>query len=124
MKEIRGRIPLLRKLNVGLMVNNMCRGSSDVDDSVFRRPELREVELLSLPPKWISLPWAQLTSLNLAGQDVGQCLEVLSLTPYLETLSVDLDGLLRNSQPTAVRLEHLRTLRVCLSYAVKLPLLA
>ncbi|KAF7358441.1 F-box domain-containing protein [Mycena venus] len=121
MKEIQGRIPLLHKLNVGL--NDMCRVSTLIT-AFSDAPELREVELLNLPPKWISLPWAQLTSLNLAEQDVGQCLEVLSLTPNLEILSVDLAGLPRNSQPTTVRLDHLHTLKVWLSHAKKLPLLA
>ncbi|KAJ7484916.1 hypothetical protein B0H11DRAFT_2413897 [Mycena galericulata] len=87
-------------------------------------PELRAVELLNLPPEWISLPWAQLTSLDLGGQNVAQCVEVLSLTPNLEVLSVDLAALPRNSQPTAVRLDHLNTLKVWISYAKKLSLLA
>ncbi|KAJ6455370.1 hypothetical protein C8R45DRAFT_591799 [Mycena sanguinolenta] len=62
----------------------------DADDSppititIFERaPKLRDVFLIYLPPSFIALPWAQLTSFTGEYLSLPNCLEVLQLTPRL-----------------------------------------
>ncbi|KAJ7473934.1 hypothetical protein FB451DRAFT_1247427, partial [Mycena latifolia] len=84
-------------------------------------PQLSELVLHDLPHPlpWLSLPWEQLTRLELAGQastqvppEITNHLEILRCTPNLESLSVVLINITtpRYAMPTPVRLARLRTL--------------
>ncbi|KAJ6537688.1 hypothetical protein B0H19DRAFT_1382419 [Mycena capillaripes] len=111
--QVQGHVPLLRKLRLGL--KEASRAAALIT-AFSDAPQLREVELLYLPPTWISLPWAQLTRLVCFGQNIEQCAEVLSHTANLERLSVDLKGFTRGVQPTPVRLDNLHTLEIMDSF--------
>ncbi|KAJ7088204.1 hypothetical protein C8R43DRAFT_1082400 [Mycena crocata] len=105
---IRGRLPLLRKLELAL-----CVPEEEVDTplSVFAdAPELRQVRLIDYTLDSVTLPWAQLTDLKLSGQDPFDCIRILLLTPNLETLSVSARRLL--SQPTPIHLPRLHSLKL------------
>ncbi|KAJ6473497.1 hypothetical protein DFH09DRAFT_469160 [Mycena vulgaris] len=56
-------------------------------DAFLDAPQLREADIDSLPPARISLPWIQLTHLKLCGQPIAECLDILSRTQNLETLT-------------------------------------
>ncbi|KAF7354744.1 hypothetical protein MSAN_01388500 [Mycena sanguinolenta] len=58
--------------------------STPVTITVFERaPKLHDVFLIYLPPSFIVLPWAQLTSFTGEYLSLRNCLEVLRLTPHL-----------------------------------------
>ncbi|KAJ6509108.1 hypothetical protein DFH09DRAFT_1436718 [Mycena vulgaris] len=107
---IRGRIPLLKRLEVALHAN-----WGDIADNPVTAfadaPQLREVQLIDFALQWISLPWAQLTSLDLLGQTASQCVEILQHTPRLETLFVQF-GDTDPAPPALVTLRHLHTLKL------------
>ncbi|KAK7026277.1 F-box domain-containing protein [Favolaschia claudopus] len=104
---IRGRIPLLRKLDVR---RQDIDASGDRVTAFFEAPELRKVQLCHLPPDSISLPWAQLTHLTLFGQSTACAIEVLHQTPNLVELSLDLRQRPGEVPPTPVILHHVRKL--------------
>ncbi|KAJ6509123.1 hypothetical protein DFH09DRAFT_1436754 [Mycena vulgaris] len=109
---IRRRIPLLRKLEVALQVDwNDLNGTPTPVTAFTDAPELREVHLIDFTLEWISLPWAQLTSLKLSGQTPSQYLEILQHTLLLEILCVNLP--LPDDGPRRfVRLGHLHTFKL------------
>ncbi|KAK7063525.1 F-box domain-containing protein [Favolaschia claudopus] len=84
-----GRIPLLQALEI---CGELATRSSEVTHitAFSDAPELRKVELRRFQPRWISLPWAQLTNLALCVVSFAQATETLRLTPNLEELTVDL----------------------------------
>ncbi|KAJ7022328.1 hypothetical protein C8F04DRAFT_242849 [Mycena alexandri] len=127
---IRGRVPLLRKLEIGLpgpsysfspwASNPPWEPISGFADA----PQLREVHLSGFTLPLIRLPWAQLTILNCHGQRDSDCVEILQYTPYLETFIVytagssyfkglgdlEVDSPESTSRAGLVRLDHLYTL--------------
>ncbi|KAJ7670780.1 hypothetical protein DFH06DRAFT_142185 [Mycena polygramma] len=106
----RGRTPLLRTLNITFSK----QGNDDVPP--FRvtcfedAPQLRAVFLGHFVLPSITLPWGQLTYLQLYGQTTTECAEILRQTPRLETLVV---GYIFDEpvQLAPARLEHLHTLK-------------
>ncbi|KAJ7433443.1 hypothetical protein B0H11DRAFT_2121817 [Mycena galericulata] len=113
---IRGRIPLLRTLEIELQVRREDLNAPPTQVTAFAdAPQLREVYLYEFTLPWISLPWTQLTSLRLSGQSSAECVEILGQTPNLEILQVHhlLDHHPAMPPPPPgppVRLDHLHTL--------------
>ncbi|KAJ7463377.1 hypothetical protein FB451DRAFT_465197 [Mycena latifolia] len=72
-------------------------------------PRLQNVRLSNLKLAHISLPWGQLTNLDLWGQSLEECLDILAQTPNLESLTL---SLIWSEQPALIPLTfpHLRTL--------------
>ncbi|KAJ7670757.1 hypothetical protein DFH06DRAFT_141710 [Mycena polygramma] len=102
----RGRIPLLRRLDITVIDDLPFAPITAFADA----PQLREVVLGDLSLPCITLPWGQLTLLHFYGQNITQCAEILHQTSRLETLVVDYvspDA----TQLSPVRLEHLHTLK-------------
>ncbi|KAJ7448353.1 hypothetical protein FB451DRAFT_764666 [Mycena latifolia] len=75
----------------------------------FNAPQLREVRLPALTLARISLPWAQLTSLELWGQSLGECFKILAQTQNLESLSLS-PRMAGHLMPVPLTLPLLRTL--------------
>ncbi|KAJ6509130.1 hypothetical protein DFH09DRAFT_1436762 [Mycena vulgaris] len=107
---IRGRMPLLRKLQLSLSATEEAMAQPTMVTTFDDAPQLREVHLVDFTLQWISLPWVQLTTLNLTGQDPTQCVEMLHQTPNLETLTVDLP-FPATAPVVPLRLAHLHTLK-------------
>ncbi|KAJ7712875.1 hypothetical protein B0H16DRAFT_1623324 [Mycena metata] len=129
---IRGRIPLLRKLEIGLpesVYSHEPWASNPPISGFADAPQLREVHLSRFTLPLIRLPWAQLTTLDCHGQSNSHCVEILQYTPYLETFVVytpeplsvmypedeDLEDLEADNTESislggVVRLDHLHTL--------------
>ncbi|KAJ7615460.1 hypothetical protein FB45DRAFT_1064379 [Roridomyces roridus] len=88
--------------------------------SLLDAPRLRSVELSgptfidhgSLP----SLPWRQLTNLNISVADPGECLQILEQTQMLEvlgfTLTANWDEQVTFPAPRVIILRHVHTLRL------------
>ncbi|KAJ7463338.1 hypothetical protein FB451DRAFT_1562328 [Mycena latifolia] len=72
-------------------------------------PRLREVSLPRLSLASISLPWAQLTTLELWGQSLGEGFDILAQTQNLETLTISLVSS-DEVPPNPCTLPHLRAL--------------
>jgi hypothetical protein len=107
----RGRMQGLRKLQITLNAWPEDLNGTPAPVTAFAdAPELRELALINFPLPWITLPWAQLTYLELSGQTTAQCVEVLHHTPDLETLRVDLTES-PDMPPISVRLARLHTLQ-------------
>ncbi|KAK7063526.1 F-box domain-containing protein [Favolaschia claudopus] len=109
---IRSRIPHLCELKVWSKTEDVSPGSPEIPliTAFFDAPNLRKVALKYLPPKSISLHWAQLTHLDLDGQTVPQGIQALHQTPNLQQLSIDLYGASGGAQPTPVVLRHVQNL--------------
>ncbi|KAJ7452657.1 hypothetical protein FB451DRAFT_1100777 [Mycena latifolia] len=79
-------------------------------------PQLSEVMLYNLPiptSPWLSLPWEQLTRLEIGGPrmpQIPECVDLLRRTSNLESLSVVLLETRWYQMPTPVRLARLHTL--------------
>ncbi|KAJ7743598.1 hypothetical protein B0H16DRAFT_1008011 [Mycena metata] len=105
---IEGRLPLLRRLLLTFprgLINHAAHVSTFAD-----APQLREVHLEGLALSWITLPWEQLTCLELCELKITQCVHILRKTPNLETLTVI--ALENDAAALApVRLAHLHTLK-------------
>ncbi|KAJ7430450.1 hypothetical protein B0H11DRAFT_943020 [Mycena galericulata] len=100
---------MLRTLEISLQAQE---ADSPTQVTAFAdAPQLREVYLSDFTLPLVTLPWTQLTSLRLSGQDYAQCVEILRQTTNLETLNVDY---LHSPAmpPPPVRLNHLQTLIV------------
>ncbi|KAJ7862824.1 hypothetical protein B0H13DRAFT_2566028 [Mycena leptocephala] len=109
--SLRGRIPLLRKLDISLSAYPEDLVGPPTPLTAFTdAPQLREVILTAFPFNWIALPWGQLTRLDLMGQDTAQCVEILHHTPNLEMLYIDLIDS-PDMPPAPVQLAHLHTLK-------------
>ncbi|KAF8211749.1 hypothetical protein K438DRAFT_57770 [Mycena galopus ATCC 62051] len=113
--DIRGRLPLLRKLQVTLS----HRSFADPITVFSEAPNLREVELSTSLPGFVSalitLPWTQLTHLTCWNQNTVESLRLLSLTPLLESFSVcqvEFLTLTPSESPAPVVLSHLHTLEL------------
>ncbi|KAJ7889743.1 hypothetical protein B0H13DRAFT_2666111 [Mycena leptocephala] len=107
----RGRMQGLRKLQISLDTWPEDLNGTPASVTAFAdAPELRELTLVNFPESSITLPWAQLTYLELSGQTTAQCVEILHHTPDLETLRVDLIES-PDMPPTFVRLTRLHTLQ-------------
>ncbi|KAK7026242.1 F-box domain-containing protein [Favolaschia claudopus] len=111
---IRGRIPCLYELRLWIKRDDVGPGKPEIPiiTAFSDAPALRKVELSYLAPKSVSLPWAQLTHLDLYGQAIDQAIQVLHQTPNLERLSTDLrtGRALHGVQPTPVVLGHVHEL--------------
>ncbi|KAJ6544100.1 hypothetical protein B0H19DRAFT_1169627 [Mycena capillaripes] len=77
-------------------------------------PQLREVSIIHLPPSFLALPWAQLTSLVAEDFSLDDCLQALRLTPSLIDCSfgwvLHLNGLTEPTMeaPPLIYLESLK----------------
>ncbi|KAJ7640042.1 hypothetical protein DFH06DRAFT_630186 [Mycena polygramma] len=106
----RGRLPLLRKLDITFTMYEFDSVPSTAVTAFADAPQLREVLLADFTLPWIALPWGQLTHLELQGQSTTSCTEILHHTSRLETLVVDF--VTNDSMQLApARLEHLHTLK-------------
>ncbi|KAF7347116.1 hypothetical protein MVEN_01465800 [Mycena venus] len=113
--DIRGRIPLLRKLQITLSHQSIA----DPITVFSEAPNLREVELSTSLPGFVSalitLPWTQLTHLTCWNQDTAESVRLLSLTPLLESFSVfqvEFRTPTLRVPPAPVVLTHLHTLKL------------
>ncbi|KAJ6471660.1 hypothetical protein C8R47DRAFT_1147510 [Mycena vitilis] len=103
----RGRIALLRRLDISLTDNLPSAPITAFADA----PGLRQLVLGHLPLPCINLPWEQLTLLHFYGQNIDQCVEILHQTSRLETLVFDYITPDETHVSSPVRLEHLHTLK-------------
>ncbi|KAJ7459352.1 hypothetical protein FB451DRAFT_1097455 [Mycena latifolia] len=88
--HIRGRLPCLTKLVVNIVRHE--REQPVLLYAFSDAPCLREVHLSGASLRWISLPWSQLTHMELENQLLLECVEILQETPNLEVLRVTLKG--------------------------------
>ncbi|KAJ7679139.1 hypothetical protein DFH06DRAFT_505892 [Mycena polygramma] len=110
MDAIRGRIPLLRKLELAGTTHN---GPPAHITAFSDAPQLRELDIVGFPrPSPTLVPWAQLISLRCWMYDTAEVVEMLGRTPRLEELEVIrlLDGYPLSPDP--VQLNHLHTLKI------------
>nr|GAT43084.1 predicted protein [Mycena chlorophos] len=86
------RLPALEKFKMSTTVSSYAETTPDkpIWSGFGVAPNLREAVLDGVFLQQIALPWGQLTSLSLAGITLIGCLEILSLTPQLESLSAAL----------------------------------
>ncbi|KAJ6571105.1 hypothetical protein B0H19DRAFT_1231057 [Mycena capillaripes] len=85
--SIQGPLSSLKKLSINTRRTQPFHWEAPV--TVFPdAPHLREVHIGGLSLAQISLPWMHLTSLDLVGQTLGQCFDILGLTPNPTTLRV------------------------------------
>ncbi|KAJ7088208.1 hypothetical protein C8R43DRAFT_297823 [Mycena crocata] len=107
-----GRLPNLTKLSVK---SPGFRNVAPVKalTAFAKAPLLRSVTLIDVVLSRISLPWMQLTHLNLSFDSVARCVEVLKQTPNLQILSVSLRlPSVRAPVSEILVLRHLDTLNV------------
>ncbi|KAJ6509124.1 hypothetical protein DFH09DRAFT_275129 [Mycena vulgaris] len=109
--DIRGHIPLLRKLTVILESGSHMDYATPPITAFLDAPQIRDVTLVAISLRWISLPWAQLTHLNLRELSTAQCAKILQVTPRLESLSVIVRGSPSDEPFPLVRLDHLHTFK-------------
>ncbi|KAJ7649531.1 hypothetical protein DFH06DRAFT_1208427 [Mycena polygramma] len=114
-EDIRGHIPQLKVLNIYFdrRLSSWCPPSRGGPISSFAEaPNLREVSLFAYGEvglsKKISLPWGQLTHLTCSDANV---IQILSLTPNLETLMYVHSDVPAHRPSGTVRLDHLHTLQ-------------
>ncbi|KAJ7615456.1 hypothetical protein FB45DRAFT_1064375 [Roridomyces roridus] len=87
--------------------------------SFLDAPRLRIVKLagLTLVDHWRdslpSLPWGQLTNLEMQIADLGECLDILEHTQMLEVLGFTLNVDLEQVPPRGIILHHVHTLVLC-----------
>lgn len=107
---IKGPMPLLRVLRIGLTAKS---GSPAVSKPVVvfqDAPQLRTIILMTLIPPNIILPWAQFTRFITRNVSQNRCSEVLERMPNLVYCKLQLFG--TNSILRHQRLAHLETLIV------------
>ncbi|KAJ7630176.1 hypothetical protein FB45DRAFT_1027412 [Roridomyces roridus] len=109
--EMAGRLPLLEKLSIGTSMDH--QHDWPIMTCFRDTPSLREVQLSIASPRWISLPWSQLLSLELTTTNLFNGLEVLRQTQDLRALTVYLTNrtiYTSRDDPRPLILAHLRTL--------------
>ncbi|KAJ7473940.1 hypothetical protein FB451DRAFT_1367009 [Mycena latifolia] len=111
---IQSRIPLLRKLTLRRYPSTFRDNTPPTTITAFSdAPRLCEVVLYSVLPRSITLPWAQLTRLELHSVYVEECAEILPRIPQLETLSATLyENTVDSPLPRPIRLGNLHTLQL------------
>ncbi|KAF7306287.1 hypothetical protein MIND_00419700 [Mycena indigotica] len=114
--SIRQRLPRLQRLSIYCPFDEPL-GREGLRVVFETAPMLREVHLSgpvsNNPCDLISLPWAQLTSLSLFSIKPDWCIQILSKTPALETLNLELFGVsLLSSTLPKLSLERVHTLIV------------
>lgn len=99
------RLPMLRKLSIVGACATAC--------NMFEyAPQLRFFRLNSIVPlSMIKVPWRQLQHCDTGTRTTSCCLDLLRLTPNLESCIVSLHSPLYSPQP-AVQLAHLRSLTI------------
>ncbi|KAJ7671856.1 hypothetical protein B0H17DRAFT_192492 [Mycena rosella] len=110
--EIRGRIPLLRKLKFA--VDRHLGPPSTPIMAFSDAPELREVDLSDCSLRWISLPWTQLTSIQFSLSSIdnhSMWMSILRHTSRLETLCISPSQPFFGHIPALVQLDCLHTLK-------------
>ncbi|KAJ7649567.1 hypothetical protein DFH06DRAFT_1208516 [Mycena polygramma] len=111
--DIRGRIPLLRVLNIYVDTNRI--GDWRPLLSFAEAPRLRELTLsayacVSMPER-LKLPWGQLTHLTCSELYIDMCTEIPHLTPHLKTFTSLNRRFNSHRDPTSVRLAGPRPLQ-------------
>ncbi|KAJ7854660.1 hypothetical protein B0H13DRAFT_2206211 [Mycena leptocephala] len=88
--DVRGPFPHLT--TVALWAHPSSLGATTIP-TLVNAPHLREVQLdaIELVDWRTSVPWTQLTNLDLLFHDVLECLEILTYTPNLEVLTFRTD---------------------------------
>ncbi|KAJ7694584.1 hypothetical protein B0H17DRAFT_1199109 [Mycena rosella] len=81
------RTPLSSLKKIKLHIPSLRGGVSTCIMAFLDAPQLREAYLHGLSLTQVSLPWIQLTKLQLFGLSLGECLDILEQTPHLEDLS-------------------------------------
>ncbi|KAJ7061599.1 hypothetical protein C8F01DRAFT_1137844 [Mycena amicta] len=89
---LHGQLPTLERLKISTTVSSYTDTNTDrpLWSGFGIAPRLREVVLEGVFLRQIVLPWEQLAHLTLSGVTLLGCLEILQLTPQLETLGADL----------------------------------
>ncbi|KAJ7684168.1 hypothetical protein DFH06DRAFT_1020 [Mycena polygramma] len=118
--DIRGPFPSLTKLHLR---SPYAEGVS-ILPAISNAAHLREVDLVSIyPENWRSIPWSQLTRLNLSDFKIDTCLDILAHASNLEALNF-ICGMPNSGPPLAVSLPlilpHLHTIRVVGEYGAEL----
>ncbi|KAJ7466064.1 hypothetical protein FB451DRAFT_1138144 [Mycena latifolia] len=82
-----GRTPLSSLQKIAIEVQRWPSGAPECITAFLDAPQLRKAHLTRLSLAQISLPWIQLANLELFGQSLAQCLDILEQTPNLESLT-------------------------------------
>ncbi|KAF8207657.1 hypothetical protein K438DRAFT_1813983 [Mycena galopus ATCC 62051] len=102
---IEGSMPLLRHLELRLDGSDLSGGMKDIR---FRQCPLLRSAVLDGDVNWVTLPWAQLTSLALSAY-LQQCVSVLKQTHNLIHCKLRFSGF-SSHYPTAITFPHLESL--------------
>ncbi|KAJ7191863.1 hypothetical protein GGX14DRAFT_596803 [Mycena pura] len=111
MEEIEGRVPLLCTLTIESDGNPGGDPPQTPITAFSNAPLLREARLVYASARWMTLPWAQLTTLSFIGWK-RDCLQILQQTLNLEVLTVTSFDNSHTHPVTSVhcRLDRLRSL--------------
>ncbi|KAJ7122342.1 hypothetical protein C8R44DRAFT_876636 [Mycena epipterygia] len=107
------RAPLSSLKNLKINVHRWPADSPTCITAFLDAPQLRDVHLAKLSLSQISLPWIQLSHLDLCGQSLAQILEILQQTLNLEGLNVYVDHWVSQSVTLSpCSMLHLHSLKI------------